>query len=368
MRLERLAAAGFRNLAPFDLSLDPRAVVVRGPNAQGKTNFLEALYVCATGRSFRGATSAELLAYDADVGSLRCTLSRQDVRHDIEVELTRDRRSMRVDGRNLASTSRLLTIVNVVAFFPDDLRIAKGSPEERRRFLDRAVGNYQPDFVEAAQAYAKALKARNALLKQGRAPGGIDRELLSVYDEQLVKHGALVQARRTAALAKLVPVAQRCFREIMGSALEIEFTLTQGFDGDDSAPYAEGFVLALQRALTKDRALKQTTVGPHRADVRMLLEGHDARTMASQGQQRAMVLALKLAEVETLAHELTSPPILLLDDVSSELDAERTQQLFRTVEGLGCQLFVSTTGAVPLPVREGAQWLSVSEGRLSTLA
>lgn len=359
MRIERLEARGFRNLAPLSLTFEEAAAVFRGPNAQGKTNLLEALYVCATGRSFRHAAPRELVHHDAAAARLSSRFERQGVRHDVEVSITRERRSMQVDGRALQQTSRLLQLVNVVAFFPDDLRIAKGSPEERRRFLDRVVGNYRPDFVDAASAYAKALRSRNALLKAKEAP---DPALLAVYDEQLLRHGAAVHAGRRAALAALLPAAARYFAEVMDGA-RVDVRLTAGLP-DDADDVAALLGQALRDSYPRDRARGSTSYGPHRADLHIEVNGRDARLFASQGQQRAAVLALKLAEVETLGAQLGTLPLLLLDDVSSELDAARTRALFETVARLGCQVLVSTTGAAPLTLAGGARVFDVRDGHV----
>jgi DNA replication and repair protein RecF len=363
MRIERLEARHFRNLAPVDLALEARTTVLRGPNAQGKTNILEALYVCATGRSFRNASPRDLIAHDELRSRLAARFERQGVRHDVEVVVDEKRRAMNVDGRSLTRTSRLLQLVNVVAFFPDDLRIAKGSPEDRRRFLDRAVGNYRADFVDAASAYAKVLKSRNALLRADKAP---DQAMLGVYDEQLVQHGRVMQSSREAALRELVPTAQKYFAEIMQQDMVMTIELDPGLDGASAvADFASLFTEKLRSSYPRDRARGTTSVGPHRADLLMQIQNRDVRSFASQGQQRAVVLALKLAEVETLGRMLETTPILLLDDVSSELDRERSRLLFETINTLGCQTLVSTTGATELPFAAETHVVDVRAGVLS---
>ncbi len=368
MRIERLEARGFRNLHALTLDLEARATVLRGANAQGKTNVLEALYVCATGRSFRNASPRELVAHEQPQARLASRFERQNVRHDVEVLIDEKRRSMLVDGRTLTRTSKLLQLVNVVAFFPDDLRIAKGSPEERRRFLDRAVGNYRADFVDAATSYAKVLKSRNALLRAERAP---DPQMLSVYDEQLVQHGVVVHASRQAALRELRPAAQNYFASIMQAATHMQIELDGGLGGEAAVAdndYATVFTERLRVGYPRDRARGATSVGPHRADLLMHVNGRDARSFASQGQQRALVLALKLAEVETVGRMIATMPVLLLDDVSSELDAERSRLLFSTIDALGCQTLVSTTGATDLPFAGDTQIYDVRAGVVAVAA
>ncbi len=364
MHVELLNTHNFRNLVACEMELACAPVVIRGANGQGKTNLLEALYVCATGRSFRNAAPGELLAHNTREGRLRARVLRHGVRHDVVVHIEPRRRAIQVDGRGLRHVARLLELLNVVAFFPDDLRIAKGSPEERRRFLDRAVANHRADFVEAALCYAKALKARNALLKAPRAP---DRLLLSSYDEQLVRYGAVLDSSRRLTLAALVPLAVQHFARIMGEPLSLAIELSAGIpEGPDN--FAERFLRGLAQSFAKDRARGMTSVGPHRADLLLYLGGKDVRKVASQGQQRAIVLALKLAEVDYLRAQLGAAPILLLDDVSSELDKERTEHLFAALAELDSQVWVSTTGAVPLPLPPAAQVFTMHEGKLERAA
>lgn len=368
MRIERLEAKHFRNLAAIELTLERRTTVLRGPNAQGKTNVLEALYVCATGRSFRNASPRELIAHEQQRARLASRFERQGVRHDVEVVIDERRRAMQIDGRALTRTSKLLQLVNVVAFFPDDLRIAKGSPEERRRFLDRAVGNYRSDFVDAAAAYAKVLKSRNALLRGERTP---DPEMLAIYNEQLAMHGGVVHVSRQAALRELGPSAQKHFADIMRESAEMSLDLDGGLDGGAAVAdedYAVALTQQLRASYPRDRARGATSVGPHRADLIMRVNGRDGRSFASQGQQRALVLALKLAEVETVGRMVKSMPVLLLDDVSSELDSERSRLLFATIDALGCQTLVSTTGATALPFAEDTTIVDVRGGVLSVAA
>ena len=364
MFIEHLEARNFRNLEYVNLRLSPKQVQVIGPNAQGKTNLLEALYVCATGRSFRKASSADLLKHEAQSGIIRAALIRQNVRHEVEVVLTPKRRGVRVDNRVVKLASKLLELINVVAFFPDDLRIAKGSPEERRRFLDRSVANYQPTFVEAAIAYAKTLKSRNALLK---SPGRPDPILLETYDEQLIEHGHTIHQARVELLEELKPVARAQFETIMQAGTQGRFTLKSGISGVDALS-GNDFKSVFQETLLQNRdrdiRTRRTNAGPHRADLLMEVDGQDARQFASQGQQRALVLALKLAEVIRLKDRLGCPPILLLDDVSSELDTERTRLLFHVIDEIAGQVWVSSTGAANLPISEETQVLNIKNGQI----
>ena len=369
MFIESLQALNFRNLQRCAIELGERTVVIEGPNGHGKTNLLEALYLCATGKSFRAAKPGQMLGHGCTAGWVKARLRRQGVRHEVEVVLGARSRGMRVDGRAVRRISALLDLVNVVAFFPDDLRIVKGSPEERRQFLDRSVANHRRGFVDASLAYGKALKSRNALLRGER----VDRGLVEVYDAQLIEHGRVLTSARVETLAALASAAERYFGRVMGEGRPQErgeegrlgLRVISGVpdDGDDDA-----FAAALRASFPRDRSRGFTTLGPHRADLDVSLDGQSARVFASQGQQRAIILALKMAEVESLARRLQSPPILLLDDVSSELDAQRTRLLFEEIDTLACQVWVSTTGAAPLPVAADSQRWRIQDGLLTAIS
>ena len=381
MRIERLTARHLRNLEHIDIRPESPFVLLQGDNAQGKTNILEALYLCATGRSFRHATAADMLQYGEQAAVVQATLVRQGVRHVIDVHVRPRGRDIRVDERAVRQATKLLELMNMVAFFPDDLRIIKGSPEERRRFLDRAVANSAPAFAQATLAYHKALRSRNALLRMPQAP---DRALVEAYDAQLVQHGVVMHRCRAAYLRRWIPQTRAHIQKLLPGAcagfsviLQDGVSATCGADNDVCADeraastqndaFEAAFFAALRAGYPRDRRRGMTLCGPHRADLLCSLGGQPAKGFASQGQQRALVLALKLAEVECLQARLGAPPVLLLDDVSSELDAERTKRLFEVVQQVQCQVWVTTTGAAPLPVPQGAHRLRVRGGRVTPL-
>ncbi len=359
MFIERLSLRSFRNLEEVALELDPSPILLEGANAQGKTNLLEALSLCVTGRSFRGAKPCELIGHGRESGKLAARFVRQEVRHDIEVALSPKHRTIKVDGRHLRQTIKLLELFNLVSFFPDDLRMVKGIPEERRRFIDRAIANHNPDFARAAVSYASALRSRNMLLRTSHT---LDEQLLESYDEQLITHGRVLHTCREETLRELLPLAAQSFAKIAGGRGALTATFAPGLmlAGD----FSESFRAELSVRRHKDRARGMTTAGPHRADLVISIDDKDTRAFASQGQQRAVVLAMKLAELEYLSARLGAPPILLLDDVSSELDTERTRDFLATALSFGSQVWVTTTGAAPLPFDRKVQRFVIEAGRV----
>ena len=362
MQIEFLSLQNFRNLEPLDLRFSSKRVFIEGDNGQGKTNLLEAVFFCATGKSFRRATHQQIIQHQSESLQLSAHIERKTIHHKIDISVAPKKRSIQVDGRGVKKTSSLFELLNVVAFFPDDLRIVKGSPEERRRFLDRFVANRTPAFVDASSQYSKLLTSRNALLKSSTR---IDPILLDTYDDGLIKHGIAMHRARLEALESLRPFASKHVDTILGVGSDLRVNLDSGFGPLTAAEqYADAFKEALRHSLPKDRARGITSVGPHRADLDIYLGDLEARHYASQGQQRAIILSMKLGEVELLKEHLSAAPILLLDDVSSELDSRRTEELFELISLVGGQVFITTTGAANLPRTSNDQCLKVVDGRV----
>jgi DNA replication and repair protein RecF len=321
-----------RNLAPATFEPEARFTVVSGDNGQGKTNFLEAIYFLATLRSFRTTHLADLIAWDADEATVSADAERGGLTRRYDVSLRPGKKEVLLDGKTPQSLGEYFGGMNVVLFAPEDLRILRGNPAGRRRFLDRAVFNRHVAFLDDAQRYAHVLKQRNMLLKQG----GRD-ELLDVYDPQLAEYGERVDGWRRRTLVELAPRFEAAFAAISQSGVAAAVR----YDAPDRPP---GALLAeLDGTRARDRLRRHTGVGPHTDDLVFTLDGKDARAFASQGQLRALILAWKAAEVTLLVDVRGDAPLLLLDDVSSELDPLRNQYLFDLLLEIECQCFVTTT-------------------------
>jgi len=342
VRLVALQAIAFRNLE-LVLEAHPRVNVLFGDNGQGKTNLLEAIYLAGTLRSFRAGRLEELVGFGAAEARVRARVDRGGERV-LEVKVTPGHKAARIDGK-AARPHDYFGSMNVVLFQPDDLRLPRGAPSGRRRFVDRAIFSERPAYLAEAQAYEKVLRSRNMLL---RGAGPIDPALLEVYDEQLAKAAVPIVERRRAIVAELGPRAQHVFQRLTrtGRVLEVGYRDAVAERGE-AAVSGRALEEAVRRQLAADRRRDQargaTSAGPHTDDLALHLDGKDAQKYASQGQLRAIVLALKIAEIEHLESRLGDPPILLLDDVSSELDATRNAQLFEFLDGRAGQVFITTT-------------------------
>jgi DNA replication and repair protein RecF len=362
MRVDVLAVDGVRNLAPLRLVPRARFNVFVGDNGQGKTNLLEAVYVAATLRSFRTSKLAELVAFASTQARIGARVVRDDTSHLYEIELQHGSRRVRLDGKAVRPLARYFGEFNVVVFTPEDLNLARGTPGERRRFLDRAVFNTRPDYLAAVQDYEKVLKQRGSVLRmaaQGTLAGPRIDELLAVYDRQLVELGSAIVAAREAYVSTIASELARSFEAIahVAQRVSVRYAATMARTIDEA-------IAQLRSGRARDLATQATHVGPHRDDLEFLLDDRDAGTFASQGQLRAILLAWKTAELAVLEHQRGDAPILLLDDVSSELDATRNEYLFAHLASRAGQCFITTTHASHVLMHDDRIDYRVENGRI----
>ncbi len=334
-----------------------------GDNGQGKTNLLEAIFVVAALRSFRTAKLSDLVAFGAERARLGARVWKDGLVRLYEVELAQGTRKVTLDGKAARPLARYFGGFNVVVFTPEDLALPRASPGDRRRFLDRGVFNLRPDYLGTAQDYERVLRTRNTVLRQV-SEGALDRgraeDLLAVYDQQVADLGARVIAAREAFLDLVRGELTAAFSAITrtGLAATARYVVRSG------AQSADEILAKLRAARMKDFATGATQVGPHRDDVVFELEGRDAGTYASQGQLRATMLAWKTAELAVLGRAHGDPPILLLDDVSSELDPKRNEFLFEHLAKLAGQCFITTTHRDHVLLREHRADYRIAKGEI----
>lgn len=334
MRITQMELRNFRNYIHAELCPDSRLTVLTGPNAQGKTNVLEALHLCCLGRSHRTSHDRELIAWGQDRCSVKVAVRRRDGMHEAAVVLYRGeerRKQVQVNGKQVTRIGELMGNFHGILFSPEDLSIVKGGPGERRRFLDMELSQLRPVVFYALQRYARSLSQRNNLLRElSKAPSL--RATLDTWDEQLAEVGAAVVVHRRSYVEALSAEAQRNYAAIAGEsdALSVRYS-TQLDGGGDQSVLAEQFAARLRKAREEDIRRGSTSVGPHRDDLRLLLGDRDARMYGSQGQQRTVALSLKLAELDVVRAERGENPVLLLDDVMSELDPYRRRQLVERI-------------------------------------
>src|SRR5579859_3378274 len=340
MELRRLRLRNHRNYARLDLMPGPGINAFIGPNGQGKTNLLEAVAMLALSSSPRARREIELVGplgpgarIDAEVEAHG---RRLEVAIALDVEGDRAKRTIEVDGVRRRGID-LPGHFRVTLFWPDDLGLVKAGPELRRRFLNQMLVQVEPGYARALSGLRRVLDQRNSLLKQMAAGEG-GGDVLEAWNQELVVIGTEIATARARAVVELEPEAARCHAEIAGGErLEIRY---------EGPP--QDLAEAVHNSLAEDLRRGSTTVGPHHDDIRLLLEGQEARAYGSQGQQRTAVVSLKLAEAALMARRTGERPVLLLDDVLSELDGERRAALLKQVAADG-QVIITSVEAGPFP-------------------
>lgn len=343
MRITTASLTDFRNIRTASVELSPTFTAFVGPNGQGKTNTIEALYLVAALRPLRSVPRRALINNEASRASVELSVqvASTGLTHDLGIAIEGTSRTLTKDDKNVPASSFLGHLV-AVAFTPDDLSLAKGGPDGRRKFLDRALLNLRPAYLERAMRYQKAVRERNRVLVER----GSD-DTLDAFDEVIATEGAQIMVARSNFVDELAPKVVSHFEGIATPAppLTVRYaaSMSQGLDASSVEATKEAFLMELAGRRGQDRGRKTTSVGPHLDDLQLKLDGKVAKERASQGQHRALVLSLKLAEITHLAEHLGEPPVLLLDDMSSELDRERSRQLFETVANLDGQVVLTST-------------------------
>lgn len=356
MRLLDVETRAFRNLENQRVELSPHTTVLHGPNGQGKTNFLEACYLLCTLRPLRAQKLAELVQFGQADASVAARFELPGGVRTVEVTISREHgREARLDGKAVRDPDELFGGLATVAFTPDDLAVVKEGPDGRRRLLDRAVQNRHPQHLADARDYLRALRSRNQLLRQGARA-----ELLAAFDEPLIKSGARIRQRRAEVLGEIAPHAEKAFEEIARGEAELRLQLSEP-DASEQALRD-----SLHERLRRDTERGFTSTGPHADDLRLQIGDRPARLYASQGQSRAVVLAFKIGEIENLRARQGRSPLLLLDDVSSELDPDRNAFLMTYLGRLEGQVVLTTTDPqlVQKSAGENALFQRVSRGRI----
>jgi DNA replication and repair protein RecF len=348
MRVNWLGLQDFRSYESTRLDLAPDGLtVVVGENGQGKTNLLEALGWLATLSSFRGAPNDALVRQGATAAFVRAEADREGRRLTLEAEIPASGTPrVLVNGQPLRRARDLLGAVRVSVFSPDDLALIKGGPSERRRVLDDALVALQPQHAETIASVERVLRQRGALLRQ--AGGKATPEVVStldVWDAKLAEHGAALVAARRALVTRLEPVTAKAYAAVASGAAAIGLRYAASWANPDDVDEQSALHAALGAARTDDLRRGVTTVGPHRDELELQIGTLPARTHASQGEQRSLALALRLAVHEAVTDTTGAAPVLLLDDVFSELDPHRSAALLANLPT--GQAVLTTAGALP---------------------
>jgi DNA replication and repair protein RecF len=319
VHLAHLRLRDFRNYPRLDVDFPPGFHVLLGGNAQGKTNILEAIYLLATLRSFRGVGGAQMIRHGEKGYFVGAKLVSQ-TEHEVKIYWSAAERKLSLDGQPVRRLTDYLGVLRAVVFCTEDLQLVKGTSRGRRRFLDLLLAHTTPTYLPVLQRYARAVRARNALLKS-RMP---DVVALESFSRELVQAGGEIIRARQELVPRLSALARLAYRRVSNDAEELRVEYQPGVKRD--------FALELAQSRDRERAQRMTVVGPHRDEVQLLLNDRSAAQFGSEGQKRTLAVALKMAQAEYLTGLHGTPPVLLIDDVMGELDAQRRGGLLPLLE------------------------------------
>ncbi|MDR1905610.1 MAG: DNA replication/repair protein RecF [Clostridiales bacterium] len=336
MYIDTLKLKDFRNYATESAGFLCGLNILKGANASGKTNLLEAVYAAGVGRSLRTSQDKEMVKWDAEEAVIKLLLVKKHAKHDIEVRIdAKGKKRVIIDGIAQVRIAELLGYLNIVFFSPDELSLIKAGPMERRRFMDISLCQQSKPYLRSLSAYNKALLQRNKLLKM-RYNKQTLYDMLDVFDVQLSKTGTAIIDIRRRFVSNMKKTAMEWHGKISGGTetLSLAYETLNGSEGLVPEEIAALFIKKYADDREKDIETEFTNSGPHRDDLKVSVNGTDMRKFGSQGQQRSAALSLKLAEIESFRIETGETPVLLLDDVLSELDLDRQRNLVEATRGI----------------------------------
>ncbi len=335
MHIKKLELHNFRNYHSLDMDLDSGTNIFFGDNAQGKTNILEAAYLCGTTKSHRGSKDKEMILFDSDEAHIRMHIERHEITYRIDMHLKRNKaKGIAINGLPIKKAAELFGIVNMVFFSPEDLNIIKNGPSERRKFMDMELCQLNKIYLSDLTKYNHILNQRNKLLKDIYFSPDLETTL-EVWDEQLITYGKRIIRERKKFTEDLNLIIYDIHKNLTGKKEEIEIL----YEPDVTE---ESFADTLSNVREKDLKMKLTSHGPHRDDLCVKINQIDIRKYGSQGQQRTAALSLKLSEIYLVEKKIGDTPVLLLDDVLSELDSNRQHYLLQSIHDI--QTLITCTG------------------------
>ena len=335
MIIKSLELENFRNYSGLCIQFDSGTNILYGDNAQGKTNILESIYLSATTKSHKGSKDKDIINFDAQEAHIRTYVIKDGLENRVDMHLRKNKsKGIAINGQKIKKAADLLGLLNVVFFSPEDLSIIKNGPSERRRFVDMELCQLDSFYLYNLNNYNKIVNQRNKLLKDLSFNPNL-RDTLFIWDSQLVSYGSKIIERRAAFVKQLNEIIYDIHVRLSGGKEELKVV----YEPDILLEELEN---GLKNSQERDIKLKQTTVGPHRDDFSFMVGGIDIRKFGSQGQQRTAALSLKLSEIELVKKLTKDTPLLLLDDVLSELDSSRQNYLLNSIGDI--QTIITCTG------------------------
>ncbi|MDE6275237.1 MAG: DNA replication/repair protein RecF [Clostridia bacterium] len=334
MYIESVKLNNFRSYENKEVTFKEGLNIIVGKNAVGKTNLLESIYCCGIGKSPRTNKYKEMIKWGNDIAYIKVVLRKNKTSHTIEFSIdNQDKKRISIDGIPLVKLGDIIGLLNIVFFSPDEMKLIKESPQERRRFADISLSQQNKKYFYSLSKYNNILSQRNKLLKEHRDVKALP-EMLYGWDVQLAEHGAYIIQKRYEFVDKIQVFAKKMHSELTDNLEELELEYESRVEYGEYSKMKEDFFQRLRGDFEKDLNLSYTSFGAHRDDIGIKINGIDARKFGSQGQQRSVALSLKLAEIYLFESEVGEKPVLLLDDVLSELDPSRRKKLMELSSGL----------------------------------
>lgn len=344
MKLKQIELINYRNYQHLNLTFNEGLTILTGENAQGKTNLLEAIFLLSLAKSHRTSKDNEMVLWQKDFANIKAIIETKSFELPLELTLNKKGKIAKVNHLEQAKLSHFVGQLNVILFAPEDMQLIKGSPSLRRRFLDVEIGQSQPIYLNDLQQYHRILKQRNQYLKQFGRSTQFDEIYFDVLTEQLINKAVSIIEYRLRFIEMLERLAQPIHNQLSNQrdTLTLEYASSSSkLDYQKNETLGEQLRQLLHSSLQREKDLGVTVYGPHRDDLLLFVNGQPAHFFGSQGQQRTIVLSVKLAEIELIYQLRGDYPILLLDDVLSELDDQRQQLLMQSIEGK-VQTFLTT--------------------------
>lgn len=364
MKINSISLTHFRNFDSFHLNFDQDINIFIGKNAQGKTNLIESFYVLSLCRSFRTHITKQMIQFDQPFAKIQGTIQSNHHHLDLEVILNDQNKRAKVNGNDIMKTSEFVGYLNVVVFTPDDLSLVKGGPGQRRRFIDLELSKVSPIYLFNLSKYNRLLKERNKFLKLMKERNTKSDPYLEVLNEQLAALQVDIIKKRLNFINQLTALSEVVYQKIANNHEHIRFKY-KSFIALDFDTLYEAILKRYERNIERDIRYTMTQDGIHKDDMKIFINDHDAFDYASQGQQRTIVLAIKIALLELIRNEIGEYPVLLLDDVLSELDDSRKGMLLNLLDQK-IQTFITTTSLddIDQKILKNASVFVIEEGKL----
>ena len=355
MIIKSIEIQNFRNYEYESIEFDDKTNILYGDNAQGKTNVLEAVFIAGTNKSHKGSKDSELINFNGDEAHIKAVVSKRDIDYRIDMHIRKSRsKGIAINGVPIRRSSELYGLVNIIFFSPEDLNIIKSGPSARRRFIDMELCQLDKIYVDNLIKYNKTLEQRNKLLKDIYFEPSLE-DTLDIWNRNLVNYGSEIIKRRRIFIDKLNSIIEDIHYRLSGNKEHLVISYEESV-GEDV------FLQELNDNISRDKKSKMTGCGPHRDDIEFKINGLDVKNYASQGQQKTTVLVQKIAEVELFKDELGEYPVLLLDDIMSELDIKRREFVTDKIKNM--QIFITCTDKEKFYNFKSGKFIEIGNGKI----